>query len=286
MKTLKLFGQICLILAGNFLCAASIAFFVLPSGLITGGATGIALFFNHLTGMSVPLFVFIFNAIMFFCGLFALGRKFALTTLIGTFFYPLSLYILQRAIGSFVITSDLFLCALFGGIGIGASCAIVFRLEASTGGTDIPPLIIYKYTRIPVSASMYVIDCVILLLQTAFSDREKILYGAFLVLVYSIVLDKLLLIGTNRTQLIIISDKTEEIKTAIISEVDRGVTLLRGKTGYLEKETDVLLSVVSNRELYKVEKIIHQIDHNAFVTLSHINEVKGRGFSSNKKYLD
>ncbi len=73
------------------------------------------------------------------------------------------------------------------------------------------------------------------------------------------------MLGTNKMQLKVVSNKAEAIKAAIISEIDRGVTLLHGRTGYLEKETDILLSVVSNRELYKVEKLVHQIDEDAFV---------------------
>jgi uncharacterized membrane-anchored protein YitT (DUF2179 family) len=91
--------------------------------------------------------------------------------------------------------------------------------------------------------------------------------------------------GTNKMQIKVISSKVELIKEAIISEIDRGVTLLHGQTGYLEKETDILLSVVSNKELYKVEKLIHQIDEDAFVMISRVSEVRGRGFSKDKKYL-
>jgi uncharacterized membrane-anchored protein YitT (DUF2179 family) len=106
-----------------------------------------------------------------------------------------------------------------------------------------------------------------------------------LVLVYSIILDKLLIVGTNKMQIKVVSSRSVEIKDAIISEIDRGVTLLHGKTGYLENETDILLSVVSNRELSKVEKLVHEIDEDAFVMISRVSEVRGRGFSAGKKYL-
>jgi len=285
MKKRRLLLDILIVIFGNILYAIGIVFFIMPSGLITGGTTGIAISINHLTGLPVSYFVFFFNIIMFVLGFLILGRNFALTTLVSTFCYPIALELLQKTIGDFQLTNDIFLCTLLGGICIGAAIAIVIRAGASTGGMDIPPLILNKYTHISVSVSLYIADCVILALQAAFSDKEKVLYGIVLVLVYSIVLDRLLMLGTNKMQLKIVSDKSDVIKEAIISEIDRGVTLLHGKTGYLEKETDILLSVVSNRELYKVEKLVHQIDEDAFVMISRVSEVRGRGFSVGKKYL-
>lgn len=285
MKTMKLLRDLLIIVCGNFLYAAGVVFFILPSGLITGGTTGIALSMNYFFDLPVSSFVFCFNLIMFLFGLFILGKSFALTTLISTFCFPFALGLLQKVAGGFILTDDILLCTLFGGICIGTAIAIVIRMGASTGGMDIPPLILNKYAHIPVSISLYVADCVILVLQAIFSEKEKVLYGIVLVLIYSIVLDKLLMFGTNKMQLKVVSSKVDLIKDAIISEIDRGVTLFHGRTGYLEKETDILLSVVSNRELYKVEKLIHQIDEDAFVMVSRVSEVRGRGFSVGKKYL-
>ena len=285
MKTMKLLRDLLIIIFGNFLYAAGVVFFILPSGLITGGTTGIALSMNYFLGIPVSTFVFAFNLIMFLLGLFILGKSFALTTLVSTFCFPFALGLLQKIAGDFVLTEDIFLCTLFGGICIGAAIALVIRMGASTGGMDIPPLILNKYMHIPVSITLYLADCIILVFQAIFSEKEKVLYGIVLVLIYSIVLDKLLMFGTNKMQLKVVSSKVELIKEAIISEIDRGVTLFHGRTGYLEKETDILLSVVSNRELYKVEKLIHQIDEDAFVMVSRVSEVRGRGFSMGKKYL-
>ncbi|MGE4353414.1 MAG: YitT family protein [Oscillospiraceae bacterium] len=285
MKKLRRLIPIPAIIFGNFLYAAGVVFFIMPSGLITGGTTGIALWANHYFDIPVSCFVLWFNFAMFVIGFLILGKSFAITTLISTFCYPLALAFLQQKAGEFILTDDILLCTIFGGICIGTSIALVIRAGASTGGMDIPPLILNKYTRVPISVSLYLADCVILIAQAAFSDKEKILYGILLVIIYSIVLDKLLIFGTNKMQLKILSDKVEEIRRAILSDVDRGVTLLHSKTGYLEKESDILLSVVSNRELYKVEKLVHQIDENAFVIISRVSEVKGRGFSVEKKYL-
>ena len=285
MKKGRLALEILTIMLGNFIYAVGIVFFIMPSGLITGGTTGIAIAVNHYTKLPISSIVLAFNVIMFVIGLFVLGEKFALTTLISTLFFPFSLEVLQKLFANIVITDDIFLCTIFGGVCIGSAIALVIRVGASTGGMSIPPLILNKYMHIPVSVSLYVGDCIILALQVAFSDKNKILYGIILVMIYSIVLDKLLLVGTNKIQIKVISVKSLEMKDAIISRFDRGVTLLHGKSGYLEQEMDILLTVISNSDLSKFEKLVHEIDDEAFVIISHVNEVRGRGFSIGKKYL-
>ncbi|HBE86838.1 MAG TPA: YitT family protein [Lachnoclostridium sp.] len=285
MKKGRIALEILTIMLGNFIYAVGIVFFIMPSGLITGGTTGIAIAVNHYTKIPISSIVLAFNVIMFMIGLFVLGKKFALTTLISTLFFPLSLEVLQKLSVNFAITDDIFLCTIFGGVCIGSAIALVIRVGASTGGMSIPPLILNKYMHIPVSVSLYVGDCIILALQVAFSDKNKILYGIILVMIYSIVLDKLLILGTNKIQIKVISGKSPEIKDAIISKFDRGVTLLHSKSGYLEREMDILLTVISNNDLSKFEKLIHEIDGEAFVIISHVNEVRGRGFTIGKRYL-
>lgn len=203
----------------------------------------------------------------------------------STIFYPLLLGILQRAVGGFILTQDLFLSALFGGLCIGISLAMIIRLGASTGGMDIPPLVLQKLFRIPVSVSLYVFDFIILIGQMLFSDKDTSLYGIILVIVYTMTLDKLLALGTAKTKLEIVTKHSEEMKDAILADIDRGVTLLHGKTGYLGIETDVLSCVISPRELYRTEKVVHEVDPNAFIVLSKVSSVTGRGFTKEKKYI-
>ncbi|MGF0019117.1 YitT family protein [Sporofaciens sp. SGI.106] len=272
------------VIAGNFLYALAVKLFLLPSGLVTGGTTGIALTINHFFGISITQFVLVFNIIMLIAGYLVLGKQFAATTLASTFLYPLALEIFDRILGDYVMTDDLLLCTIFSGLGIGIALGIVIRSGASTGGMDIPPLILQKVFRIPVSGSMYAFDVIILLGQALFRPAENILYGIVLVMIYTMVLDKLLLLGATRTEIKVISEKADEIRNAILEQIDRGVTLLDGESGYLRNKTQVLLSIISKRELPKVEKLIHSIDPESFIVVSRVNEVSGRGFSMKKKY--
>ncbi len=281
----KLIVNVALIVLGNAIYAAGVVFFILPTGLITGGTTGIALIVNHFTGLQISTFIAVFNVIMFALGYFILGRKFAMSTLVSTFSYPLMLGLIQKAAGDFVMTDDLLLSALFGGLCIGLALAVVIRIGASTGGMDIPPLILQKLFRVPVSASMYIFDFTILIGQMLFTPRQTCLYGILLVMVYTVALDKLLAIGSSRTKLEIVSREHEAIREAIIAEIDRGVTLLHGTTGYCGNETEVLYCVIAPRELYKLERIVYSIDPDAFVVMSRATSVHGKGFSKAKEYI-
>ena len=272
------------VILGNFLYALTVKLFLLPSGLVTGGTTGIALTIHHFFGVPISGFVLIFNVIMLIIGFLILGKAFALTTLASTFLYPLSLELCNILFGDLCLTTDLLLCTVFTGLGIGISLGIVIRSGASTGGMDIPPLVLQKTLRIPVSVSMYAFDVCILLLQATFRPAENILYGVLLVLVYTVVLDKMLMIGSARTEVKIISQKTAEINEAILKQLDRGVTLLNGEGGYLHTDMQMVLSVISNRELFKLEKLVRQIDPECFMIVSRVSEVRGRGVSIQKQY--
>lgn len=273
------------ILLGNTIYALGVVLFIVPGNLITGGTTGIALIVQHYWNIPISMFVLIFNLFMFILGALILGKKFAITTTISTFYYPLILGIFEKTLSQIHLTDDILLNTLFAGVFIGVAIGLVIKMDASTGGMDIPPLIIHKLIGIPVSISMYVFDFIILLGQFSFSDSERLLYGIVLIFIYTFVLEKILVIGKQKIELKIISEKTSTIKEEILKEVDRGVTLLYGKTGFLEKDCEIILSIMSSRELIKVERLVHEIDENAFLVISSVNEVRGHGFSSQKQYI-
>ena len=288
MKSTRRWQQLLLnslaIILGNALYSLAVALFLEPAGLITGGATGIALAFGRLTGLSVSGFLFLFNMSMLVWGWAVLGKKFALNTLASSVLSPAFLGLFERLLDGRVLTEDIFLCTIFSGLGIGVALGMVIRAGASTGGMDIPPLVLQKWFRWPVSITMMLFDIVILLVQAAFSQPEQVLYGIVLVIVYTVVLDKVLLFGTTRTEVKIISQHADDIREAIFTQLDRGVTVLHGEGGYSHEPEQVLLSIVSNRQLPKLEKLAHAIDPTCFMIVSHVTEVSGRGFSLDKNY--
>lgn len=202
-----------LVLAGNTLYALAIVLFLLPEGMITGGSTGLALAANHYLSLPLSKFLLLFNFSMLVLGAAILGRSFAFTTLVSTFYYPFILQVLQKLPIPNGLTSDRMLSTICGGLLIGFAIGIVIRTGASTGGMDVPPLILQKKLGIPVSVSLYGFDLVILLLQASFSDKENVLYGILLVLIYTVTLDKVLVLGTGQVKVEIIS---QEYKKSIM----------------------------------------------------------------------
>lgn len=273
-----------LVLLGNTIYALSVKLFLLPANLISCGTTGIALVVNHLTGIPLTGFILGFNVVMLAVGWWILGKKFAMTTVLSSLFYPAALEILNRLLGDVRITQDLLMNTLFAGIGLGMSLGIVIRGGASTGGMDIPPLVLKKLFHIPVSVSLWAFDFCIMLGQMRFHEAEDLLYGILLLMVISFFLNRMLLLGTSRTEVKIVSQKAQEIRDAILSRIDRGVTMLHGEGGYLHKQTEIILSVVSNHEMPKIEQLARAIDPECFMIVTRVTEVWGRGFSHNKHY--
>lgn len=282
-KQQQLFNALSIVV-GNAMYALTVVLFLMPSGLITGGATGIALAFNKVTGLPVSAVLFVVNVAMLLLGWWVLGRRFALNTMASTVLSPFFMALWERVLGNLVLTDDLVLNTVFAGFGIGISLGITIRAGASTGGMDIPPLVLQKWFRWPVSITMMLFDIAILLVQAAFSQPEQVLYGIVLVITHTIVMDKMLMLGDSRTEVKIISIRSNEIRTAILAEIDRGVTVLHGEGGYTGEPSEVLLSVISNRELPRLEKLVHSIDPACFLIVSRVTEVSGRGFSMEKEY--
>ena len=283
MNTNKLFSLL-LVLVGNIIYVFSVKLFVLPANLISCGTTGIAMVVHQLTSIPMSAFILVFNITMLLIGWWIMGRQFAMTTVFSSLFYPIGLEALNRILGNLVITDNLILNTVFAGMGLGLGLGLVIRGGASTGGMDIPPLLLHKFFRIPVSASLWAFDFCIMLSQMAFHPLEDLLYGILLLISISVTLNKVMLFGTSRTEVKIISEQATRIRDAILSRVDRGCTLLHGEGGYLQKPTEVILSIVSNHELPKIERLAREIDPACFVIINRVSEVWGRGFSHSKQY--
>lgn len=273
-----------LMVLGNVIYALTVKLFLLPANLISCGTTGLAITVNHFLGIPMTTFILVFNIAMLVVAWLTLGKQFALTTIFSSLFYPIALEILNRVLGDVCITEDLLLNTVFSGLGLGLSLGMVMRGGASTGGMDIPSLILKKYFHVPISVTLWTFDFVIMLMQMMFHTLEDLLYGVLLLMMISFALNKILLLGTSRTEVKIVSSRSETIRDAILSQVDRGVTMLHGEGGFLHAPTEIILSVVSNHELPKIERLARDIDPECFMIVTRVTEVWGRGFSYSKHY--
>ena len=282
MKTQRKNSWITNILAvilGNFICAMGIKLFLEPAGIAASSTTGLAMTVEYYLNIPMSYVVFIINMAMLVLGYFALGKKFVVTTLASSFLYPAFLEILEQLIGGYRLTDDKILCILFAAVFLGMGLGILIRAGASTGGLDIPPIVVRKYFHLPVSVTMNTMDFFILGSQLLYRPVENVLYGLVMVFLFARVLDAVLMLGTTKTEVKIISEKTDEICDAILNIVDRGATLLDGESGYMREKKQIVLSVISNRELPKLERVVHEIDPECFMIVTRISQVKGKGFS-------
>lgn len=270
-----------MIIIGNLILAFGLCAFVTPVGLISGGASGIGIAVKSITGINISYTVYVINFIMFVIGFIFLGKKFAFGTLLSTFLYPTFIALSERIPQLANITNDILLSALYGGLCIGLGLGLVLRVGASTGGMDIPPLLVNKKTGISVAWLINIFDCGILLLQVIFCPItiEAVLYGITVVIITTIVVDKVIILGETKILVLVISPKWQEIRKIIFDDINRGCTLLNVTTGYYQDKQLAVMAVVSKRELHLLNDMILEIDPTAFIISNETHSVKGRGFT-------
>ena len=268
-----------LVVLGNAVVAFGVAVFAVPSDLIVGGATGLSLIIEQFVSVNYATIVFGINMVMLIIGFLVLGKKFAAGTILSSFIFPFFLGLFE-AIPQFQhITNDILLSAIYAGIFTGVGLGIVFRLGYSTGGMDVPPIILNKKKGVSVALAINVLDIMILVGQVFFSSFEGILYGIITVFVSTFVLDQVIVMGEKNLQVLVISAEHEKIAEAIFNEIDRGCTFVNVTTGYFHHQQKAVLCVTNNREYAKINDLVMEIDPAAFIIGSEIHSVKGRGFT-------
>ena len=283
-KNMKLLQNVLGVLGGNAILAFSVAAFIVPHGIIMGGATGIGLLLSRVISLPLSSLILAVNAFLFVWGTLVLGKKFALTTIVSTFAYPAFLSVAQMIPGITELTDNIMLATLYGGVLLGAGIGLIVKVGSSTGGTDILALIFHKWFHIPVAVLLYVVDFLVLGSQIFDSTSEQVLYGIMTLVLETVFMNRVMLLGKSQIQLFIISDKYEEIKERVLKDIDAGVTMVHIETGYGGREQKGVLCVIQNRKLYSVREIVQSIDPKAFITITQINEVSGRGFTMERVY--
>lgn len=296
-----------IVVVGNAITASAAAFFISPNQFVMGGTTGLGIFVRNMlekagkTGSLVDwaenITIYVANITLFIIGVCFLGKKFAAATLAGTLLYP-SFKSLFKIINDACMAHDLYqnggmpiahedpiVVVVMGSLIFGLGIGIVVRVGACTGGTDIPPLIFHKLFNLPVAVGMWTIDIIIVALQLLAVDITQVLIGIIISLLASFIINMVSMIGVKRAQVKIISKKYKEIREMILNKLNRGVTMLYGKTGFLQEKCFVLLTIISNRDVVKLKNEIQVIDPEAFLMVSVISEVRGRGFSSERVKL-
>lgn len=267
--------------AGTILGAAIMAFgvssFLLPNQLSSGGFSGIATITYYLLNIPMGLMIMILNVPLFIFAGYKIGKDFFIKSLIGTASLSIFIDIFDKYPA---VTTDRFLACIYGGAIIGIGTAVILRVGASTGGTELIANIIKIYNPyISMSSYLIAIDIVIIALNVIFFKHIEIgLYSAIAIYLYGQMID-IIFEGVYYTKLMfIISDKNEEIAKEITKEVKRGVTGLYGKGMFKEQDKLVLICAVSRGDISKIKDIAKKIDERSFIIIANAREVLGKGF--------
>ncbi|OUQ35939.1 YitT family protein [Massilimicrobiota timonensis] len=271
------------IIIGNIFIALAVNTLILENHIIVGGTSGIGNVLNHYFNIPVSLSVGCLNVCLFLVGLFFIGKKFAMTTLLSTFLFPIILQFFETHSMFHHYLEDPLLAAILAACLVGVGIGLILKANASTGGVDILAILLNKKFGFPVHIVLNCIDLSILVLQFTFNDTTHVIYGIMIVMITAVVLNKTLTQGTSLVQLTVISDHYEDIKQSILHEFDAGVTLLASEKGFTQENSKLLLSVLPYRKLPAIKAKIHEIDPVAFVIVSHVEEVGGKGFTLEKR---
>lgn len=263
------------VIIGSAIIALAFNVFLLPNQIASGGVSGISTILLSVLGWEPAYVQWAFNIPLFIAGVILLGKQFGAKTLVGTIFLPFVVF-LTKNIEPW--TNDALLSALFGGIAVGLGLGIVFRGNASTGGTDLAAQIITKYTGLTLGTSVVLIDGLIVISAALVFDIERGLYALIALYVTSKTID-LVQVGFGRSKTaMIITNKQEEVREGILNKIDRGVTKLSAYGGFTDNERPVLMCVVDQREFTKLKQLVKTLDPTAFVVVMDASEVLGEGF--------
>lgn len=302
---IKHFISYLLVIVGSILLAMTNAFFMTELQIVSGGLSGIAIIVQHFVNLAFPgvqvidIIVFALTWALWILGLMFLGKSFAFKTLISAVIYPLALSLFLRvpfftdvaktiAWGEVEGTKEvgrILLCGIFGGFGLGFSCALTFLGGGSTGGVDNICFILEKYLHIKQSISIMLMDSVVVILGMFIIPNNLVpgLCGIIAVALSALTIEFVYNRQLRAYQADIISDEWEKISTYAQDVLGRGATIISAKGGYKGDERTVLRVVFNRNQLLEFKEFIHQTDPHAFVTLTQTQAVYGEGFKLPKK---
>lgn len=271
------------IIIGALFISIGLYFFWMPSDLAAGGISGLSIVIKALIP-SIPIGIIIFSLdiLMFLIGFLVLGKSFGTRSIVCSLtvsFLMTLLEFLWPNIG--IISEDTLIILLFGALFIAIGQAIVFNLEASSGGTDIVAKIINKYTHLNIGVSLMIADLVVVLFATTIFGVEKGLYAALGVLVTSSLIDYIIAGFTVQKYVMLVpsnSQSGEAIKSYILNHLDRGATVYQAEGGYSKDYKMVLTTVMDRKQFIELKKYVGSVDGHAFMTVQNLHEVVGEGF--------
>ena len=266
------------IMAGCLIAASSINLFVVPSSLLTGGVTGIAIIFYFLTGLPIGIQTLAYNLPLLIASYKLLGKKYTIDVIIGTVMFSVALDV-TKFLNGMLPLDEMMLASIYGGIFNGIGYGIVFRMNGSTGGFDILGAIFKKYYSMDIGSVIFGFNCLIVAVAGVLFNITSAMFTLICMYVTSQMTNKIIDGFNQRKAILIISDKAKDIADGIIADIGRGVTFINGEGAYTGDPKKIVMVVVSMTQIAKIKIIANTVDRNAFMLILSASEVQGRGFT-------
>jgi len=271
-----------LVITGSCLTASAFGLIVLPNQFAAGGVTGFSVLLQNIIPLPVSVLVLAVNLSLFLLGWIFVGKDFVFKTLITSIIFPFVLEITQQFDIFHELAADSLVSSILAGAILGLGCGFILLGNGSGGGFDILGVILNKKFGISVSIVMYICDFIIILTQTVANGMLKTVYGVIVILVSTIIIDKVLVRGKSAGRIFIFSEKHEEIRIALLDKLDVGMSYINGENGFRRKETKIIMTVVHFDMVEKVKRSVYSIDPTAFVVVDNVHYVSGRGYTMDR----
>lgn len=263
---------------GCLLSAVAINSFLVPHHLLSGGVSGIAIILYYLFKFPIGVQILAMNIPLVYAAYRLLGKEYTIKTLYGTalfsFFVDATGYL-----ANFTVVEDPILSAITGGIVTGIGSGLIFKANGSGGGLDIVSSILKKYYSMNVGAASFSINCIIMLVAAILFGIQLAILTLISMFIAANITDNVVE-GINRKKTVyIVSYKTDEILKAILKEVGRGATILRGEGAFTRQDKQVIFVVVTLTQIGQIKLLVQESDPNAFMIVQDAVEVMGRGFT-------
>jgi len=262
-----------LLCAGSVVTAVGINGLLIPHRFVSGGVTGLALLLHYLVpALSVALIYAVANVPLFLAGWFFISRRFFLYSIAGTIIFSSAIAWVDLGV---IPVQDQLLAAILAGLILGTGSGIILKSLGSAGGTDILSVILLQRFSIRLGTTRLAFNISVLAGSALLFSLEDALYTLIYLYVSARIVDLVITGLSQRKAIFIISPQWEEISRGILSEIHRGVTILRGQGGYSQQEQKILYTVMTFRELATLKAIVRRNEPAAFVVVTDTTEVMG-----------
>lgn len=283
MKVKQFLKELVIIALGSFIIAFAYHSFILPHHIVGGGASGVATLFLEVFGFNPAVTLYAINIPLLVLCWFVLGKDIFRKTVIGSFMYPFMVDLTDHFPS---LTNDLLLASVFGGAIMGAGIALIFKVDASTGGTSILVQIMKEKLDMSLGTATIILDGMIVLSSLFVFDAETVLYAIINIVTLSKAIDLVEVGPPADLNIFVVSDHPQQVIERVRSELVRTVTVFEGKGGYKGKDQEVLFIVINNSQYKDFIRIMEDIDPAAFIVVNSAKEVKGRGFSLERNFME